>query len=60
MTTRYSLDTSSLIRAWHEAYPIDVAPSFWDHWQKSFAAQRAMISEEFLRETSKRSTDLHT
>ncbi len=59
MTTRYSLDTSSLIRAWHEAYPIDVAPTFWDHLQKTFAAQRAMISEEVLRETSKRSSDLH-
>jgi hypothetical protein len=55
----YCIDTSSLIRAWHEAYSIDVVPSFWVALEKSMQAGQVIFPDEVLREASKRDPDLH-
>lgn len=58
MTALYCVDTSSYIRAWHEAYPPDVVPSFWDRMDKAMKNGRIISPEEVLREVGKRSDDL--
>lgn len=59
MTALYCVDTSSYIRAWHEAYPPDVVPSFWDRMDKAMKSGRVISPEEVLREVGKRSDELH-
>ncbi|MBV8762268.1 MAG: DUF4411 family protein [Deltaproteobacteria bacterium] len=59
MTKPFVFDTSSFIRAWHEAYPIDVMHTFWDLLDKAIDAGFVISPEEVLRETSKRSDELH-
>jgi hypothetical protein len=53
------MDTSSLVRAWHEAYPIDSFPSFWDEFEKLINEKRIIAPEEVLHETKKRDDALH-
>src|SRR5262245_35271353 len=55
----FVFDSSSLVRAWHEAYPIDVVETFWDKLHDAMAAGIVIAPDEVLRETSKRSDDLH-
>ncbi len=57
--TVYCIDTSSLVRAWTEAYPLDVFPSFWDRIDELFEDGRITAPDEVLRETSKRDDGLH-
>ena len=55
----YSLDTSSLIAAWLERYPIDNFPKFWDELSKSIAKGDVVASAEVMREVKKKDNDLH-
>lgn len=55
----YCFDTSSLIRAWHEAYPIDVVETFWDLFDDAISDGVVITPDEVLGETKKRSDDLH-
>lgn len=56
----YCIDTSSLIAAWQERYPIENFPPFWDKMDAIIAAGRLISPVEVLNETKKRSDELHT
>lgn len=55
----YCIDTSALIEAWQVDYPIDNFPGFWKRMEGLIAAGRLVAPEEVLRETTKRSDELH-
>ena len=57
--TLYSLDTSSLIAAWLERYPIDNFPGFWDQLSKSIASGDVVASAEVMREVKKKDSELY-
>jgi len=57
--TVYCIDTSSLIAAWQERYPIENFPKFWVKIEDLINAKRLVSPLEVLHETSKRSDDLH-
>ncbi|MXW41852.1 MAG: DUF4411 family protein [Acidimicrobiia bacterium] len=48
--TAYVVDSSSLIRAWVEAYPIDLFPTLWDQIKGMVADRRLFIPEEVVKE----------
>ena len=56
----YCIDTSSLIAAWQERYPIENFPSFWVKIDELVQAGRLVSPVEVRTETSKRSDELHT
>ncbi|MCK0198976.1 DUF4411 family protein [Ancylobacter sp. 6x-1] len=51
-------DTSALVAAWVERYPIDVLPALWDRLIVSIQAGEMIAPEEVKVELGKRSTDL--
>lgn len=55
---RFVWDTSALVAAWDERYPIDVIPALWDRLAVSIAAGEMVAPEEVARELEKRSKDL--
>lgn len=55
----YCIDTSSLIAAWRERYPIENFPRFWDKIDDLISETRLIAPIEVLHETKKRSDDLH-
>jgi hypothetical protein len=55
----YCIDTSALIEAWQVDYPIDNFPGFWKRMEGLIADDRLIAPEEVLRETKKRSDELH-
>jgi hypothetical protein len=55
----YCIDTSALIEAWQVDYPIENFPGFWKHIETLITARRLVAPEEVLRETKKRSDELH-
>jgi len=55
----YSLDTSSLVAAWVEHYPIDNFEGFWDRIDALMTTDAAVLSTEVVRETKKRDEGLH-
>jgi len=55
----YCLDTSALIAAWHELYPIDVFPKFWELMDQLVAEKRILAPDEVLRELAKKDDALH-
>src|SRR4051812_650514 len=57
--TVYCIDTSSLIAAWQERYPLENFPQFWERMEGLAAAKRLLSPVEVLRETEKRSDELH-
>ncbi|HEV7344990.1 MAG TPA: DUF4411 family protein [Devosia sp.] len=57
--TVYCVDTSALIAAWQERYPIENFPRFWDRLEAFVAEGRMVSPDEVLRETEKRSDELH-
>jgi hypothetical protein len=59
MPARYTIDTSSLVAAWAERYPIDVFPSFWDRLATLIATGEVVACREVLRELERRDKDLH-
>lgn len=55
----YCVDTSSLIAAWQERYPIDNFPKFWDRVDGLIKEKRLISPIEVFLETKKRSDELH-
>ncbi len=55
----YCIDTSSLIAAWQERYPIENFPSFWAKIDGLIHQQRLFSPLEVLNEIAKRSDELH-
>lgn len=55
----YCIDTSSLIAAWHEYYPIANFPGFWEHLARLIDDGRLVAPDEVLLETKPKSDDLH-
>ena len=56
----YCIDTSALIEAWQVDYPIENFPGFWKRMDELIEAGRLVAPKEVLRETTKRSDELHT
>jgi hypothetical protein len=59
MPARFSIDTSSLVAAWAERYPIDVFPSFWDRLAALIGTGELVACREVLRELERRDKNLH-
>jgi len=55
----YCFDTSSLIAAWQERYPIENFPKFWDRMNGLVEDGRLISPIEVFNEIKKRSDDLH-
>ena len=55
----YCVDTSSLIAAWQERYPIENFPKFWDHMNGLIENGRLISPVEVFNEIQKRSDELH-
>jgi Domain of unknown function (DUF4411) len=55
----YCIDTSSLISAWQERYPIENFPPFWIKMDALIKDKRLTAPIEVLNETKKRSDELH-
>jgi hypothetical protein len=56
----YCIDTSALIAAWQERYPIENFPAFWTRVDGLINDGRLTAPMEVFRETGKRSDELHT
>ena len=54
----YCIDTSALIAAWDERYPIDIFPQLWTGIATIIAEGRLICPEEVAHELNKRSKDL--
>jgi hypothetical protein len=55
----YCVDTSSLIAAWQERYPIENFPKFWDRMDGLIVDGRLVSPVEVFNEIKKRSDELH-
>lgn len=55
----YCVDTSSLIAAWDERYPLENFPLFWEKLEALGASGRAFVPEAVVDETDKRSKELN-
>ena len=55
----YCIDTSALIAAWQERYPIENFPPFWNRVDGLITGGRLTAPIEVLRETGRRSDELH-
>ena len=55
----YCIDTSSLIAAWQERYPIENFPSFWTKVATLITEGRLIAPVDVLHEIAKRSDELH-
>jgi uncharacterized protein DUF4411 len=55
---RYSFDSSALIYAWSEAYPIESFESFWDRFDEMVNGGHALISEEVYEELGRKEDGL--
>ena len=55
----YCIDTSSLIAAWQERYPIENFPAFWTKVDDLINSGRLVAPIDVFYETKKRSDELH-
>jgi hypothetical protein len=55
----YCIDTSCLIAAWEERYPIDNFPNFWNLLDQAIQADKIVAPLAVHDETAKKSKDLH-
>jgi hypothetical protein len=55
----YCFDTSALIAAWSERYPLRRVPRFWERLDDLIAAERLWAPEEVRREVKKKSDGLY-
>jgi hypothetical protein len=55
----YCIDTSCLIAAWEERYPIENFPKFWTLLDKAIADGKIVAPEAVLDETEPKSAELH-
>ena len=56
----YCIDTSALIAAWSERYPIKRIPPFWMKMDELVQAGRMVAPEEVRREVQKKADGLYT
>jgi hypothetical protein len=56
---RFCIDTSSLVAAWLERYPIDNFPGFWASLEGRIASGDIVTSKEVLGELKRRDKGLH-
>ncbi|MGC1376738.1 MAG: DUF4411 family protein [Anaerolineales bacterium] len=56
--TIYCIDTSSIISAWSERYPIKNFPGFWKHFEQLIDDGRLVSPDEVRREIIKKSEGL--
>ena len=56
---RYCIDTSCLIAAWEERYPIDHFPKFWALLEAAITARKICALLAVHDETEKKSKELH-
>lgn len=54
----YCVDTSALIAAWDERYPIDTFPALWDALAELIQAGRLIAPDEVEEELKRKSQDL--
>lgn len=54
----YCVDSSALIAAWQERYPIENFPKFWTYLDGLMECQKVTAPPEVLEEISKKSDDL--
>jgi hypothetical protein len=59
MPAIYCIDTSSLIAAWEERYPIDNFPNFWRLMDGAIQAGKIVAPQAVFDETKKKSEELH-
>jgi hypothetical protein len=59
MPNVYCIDTSSLIAAWQERYPIENFPAFWVKMEAMIDGGRLIAPVDVLNEMKKRSDELH-
>lgn len=57
---RYSIDTSSLIRAWDEAYPPPRFPRVWAAFDSLIAENRLIATVEVFHELRRKHEGLHS
>lgn len=55
----YCIDTSCLIGAWEERYPLENFPKFWTFFEKLIDDGRVCAPSPVLDETGKKSKELH-
>ena len=55
----YCVDSSALIAAWWERYPIENFPKFWTYLDGLMGCQKITAPPEVLKEISEKSDDLH-
>ena len=55
---RYCMDTSALIAAWNERYPIDIFPQIWDGFRRLINEGRLIIPQEVAIELDVASEEL--
>jgi hypothetical protein len=56
----FCVDTSSLIAAWEERYPLENFPSFWERVDSLIEDERLISPIEVFNEIKKRSDELHS
>ena len=49
LSTRYSLDANVFIAAWHDHYPIDLYPGFWECLQR-YEQEKILLSVDRVRD----------
>lgn len=59
MAAKYSIDTSSLVAAWTERYPIENFPTFWERMDELIETGVIVASKEVLLEMKRRDEALH-
>jgi hypothetical protein len=57
MPALYCLDSSSIIAAWDERYPLENFPPFWHHVDAAITAGRLFVAEAVIDELEKKSKD---
>ncbi len=55
---KYSIDTSSIIQAWHRYYPIDIFPTLWSRLEQLVDHGDLGATEEVLVELEKKDDDV--
>ncbi|MEV4772623.1 DUF4411 family protein [Micromonospora humida] len=59
MSANYSIDTSSIIEAWHRRYPLDAFPGLWQGIDELVSLGRLQASEEVRQELKKKDDELY-
>lgn len=58
VTSKYSMDTSSLIAAWSERYPLRHFAPFWNRMEEALQSNLILLSREVYLEVGRKDEDL--